>query len=461
MNNFGFLSVVPIIIVIVLAVLTKRTMASLIIGSIIASIIAYGTGFFGPWVDALYAGLADGVWGWMALVCGLFGSLVGLFTASNCVSSFSDIAYKFANTRRKSLIATFILGVIVFVDEWLSVLVVGHAMKEVTDKHRIPRELLAYVITATGAVVCVLLPFSTWSAFHAGQFEANGIAESGQGLTAYINTIPYMFWPLFALVISLLIVTGVIPVWGPMRKAVLRAEKEGVLLPGGDPSADIVEQEMAAATQEENNNKKQKTSALNFIIPLIVLAAITMMTAEMLYGVMGAIIVCAIMYFVQRILTFSEFCTAMLDGFKDMLGVIGIVYAAFVLRTLNETLGLADYVIGAVRGNISTELLPAAVFVVMCALIYAAGNFWGMAAISFPVVIPIGLAADANMTLIASAVVCATSFGATACFYGSEVALTCSATKVSNIDYAKTSLPIIAIPTVLSVIAFAIAGYIV
>lgn len=456
-SNYGFMSVVPILIVIVLAIITRRTMASLIIGSVIAALIAYGTGFFLPWVDALYAALADGVWGWMALVCGLFGSLVGLFTASNCVSSFSDIAYRFANTKKRSLLATFILGVIVFVDEWLSVLVVGTAMREVTDKHKIPREYLAFVITATGAVVCVLLPFSTWSAFYAGQFEANGIAAAGEGLQAYIATIPYMFFPIFALIIAFLMIIGIIPTWGPMKKAITRAETLGQVLPdssfllGNDTP---VNSDSAACT-------KRKTSALNFVIPLIVLATVTIVTEEMLFGVIVAILVCAIMYFPQRIITYAEFCIAMLEGFKDMIGVIGIVYAAFVLRTLNLKLGLADYVIGIVRGNISSELLPAAVFIVMCVLIYAAGNFWGMAAISFPVIIPIGLAADANMTLIASAVVCATAFGATACFYGSEVALTCSSTQIATTDYAKTSLPLIALPTVLAIIAFAVAGYVV
>ena len=115
----------------------------------------------------------------------------------------------------------------------------------------------------------------------------------------------------------------------------------------------------------------------------------------------------------------------------------------------------------AVQGNISPELLPAAVFVLLCGLIFAAGNFWGMVAISFPVVIPVALAAGADMTLIASAVVCASAFGATACFYGSEVCLTCAAIDIETVDYAKTSLPILAIPTGLSVVAFAIAGYIV
>jgi Na+/H+ antiporter NhaC len=237
-----------------------------------------------------------------------------------------------------------------------------------------------------------------------------------------------------------------------MKKAILRAN-EGEVLP-------LMNQAELAAikTMDQADDGKKKSSAWNFIIPIIVLATVTIITAEMLFGVLSAIVVCGLMYFPQRLMNFQEFCAAMLDGFKDMLGVIGIVYAAFVLRVFNDHLGLADYVIGLVKGNISAALLPAVCFIVLSALIFAAGNFWGMAAISFPVVIPMGLAADANMTLMAAAIVCATTFGATACFYGSEVSLTCSSTDVPNVAYAKTSLPIIAVSFVLTIVAFVIAG---
>ena len=436
-SYYGFFSLAPVIIVIALVIITKRTMACLIIGSIIASFIAYGINFFARWVDALYIVLANPTFEWIVLVCGLFGSLVGLFNASNCVARFSDIAYRIAGTRRKSLIATFLLGLVIFVDDWLSVLVVSNSMKPVTDKHNVPRELLSYIISANGANICVLVPFSTWSAFFAGQFTLNGLCPSGSGTAAYIATIPYLFFSCISALICFFIVSGAIPVWGPMRKAELR------LTPAG-----------------ESAGERKKSSALNFIIPLAVLAVVTIITKEMLYGVLSSIFVCAALYFPQKLVTFSEFCIAMLNGFKDMVGMLGIVYAAFILRVFNDTLGLADYVIGLVRGNVSAALLPAACFVVLSALFFAAGNFWGMAAISFPVVVPMGLAAGANMTLIASAVVCAATFGSTACFYGTEVSLICAATEIQNVDYAKTALPIIAVPFALAVIAFCAAGYI-
>ena len=125
----------------------------------------------------------------MALVCGLFGSLVALLQASRSVYSFTEVATRYANSKRKSLVTTFILGCVIFVDDWLDVLVCSHAMKGVTDKNRVPREMLAYIITAHGANVCVLIPFSTWAAFFAGQYEANGLCAEGEGMSMYLSLI--------------------------------------------------------------------------------------------------------------------------------------------------------------------------------------------------------------------------------------------------------------------------------
>ena len=450
-NNFGFLSIAPVLIVIALVIITKRTMACLIIGSIIASIIAYGVKFFSSWVDALYAVLSNPTYEWIVFVCGLFGSLVALFHASNCVARFSDIAYRLANTRKKSLVTTFLLCVVIFVDDWLAILVVSNAMKTVTDKHKVPREFLAYIIAANGANVCIMVPFSTWSAFFAGQFEANGICPPGESTSAYISTIPFLFFSYISMIVCLLIVSGILPVWGPMKKAMFRAE-HGMLLPEG--------YETPQTSEEAPGDDKKKSNPLNFILPLIILAVVTVVTKEMLYGVLSAIFACAVLYFSQRLVTFSGFCMAMMNGFKDMVGMLGIVFAAFTLRVFNDTLGLADYVIGLVKGNVSAALLPAACFVILSALFFAAGNFWGMAAISFPVVIPMGLAAGANMTLMASAVVCSATFGSTACFYGTEVSLICPVTQITNVDYAKTVLPILAVPFLLTVVLFCIMGFV-
>ncbi|MCL2580437.1 MAG: hypothetical protein FWE32_10485 [Oscillospiraceae bacterium] len=445
----GILSLLPITVVITLAILTKRTMSSLMIGGVVGAILAFGTGFFSPWVDSMYWALSNGTWQWMALVCGLFGSLVALFQVTKSIKSFSSVALKFATSRKKSLIGTFLVGCAVFVDEWLSALVVGHAMKRVTDKFNVSRTFLCYLIMAVGTTICIVVPFSTWSAFFAGLYESTNVAPIGQGTAVYISTIPFMFFPIAAIIIAFLIVVGILPVWGPMRKEIARAADSGqVFIPGHEPTTD----------QSIDPDEKYPHFA-NFIVPIIVLAVVTVVTVEMLYGIMAALATCFIMYVSQKMITVHEFCTAMLNGFKDMIGVIGIVFAAFALRVFNEELGLAPFVISMVYDILNPAILPVAVFFLISVMIFAAGTFWGMAAISFPVIIPVAEAMGANIPLVAAALVCATAFAANACFYGAEVTLACSATDVRNTDYAKNALPIIAAPYIIAMIMFAIAGH--
>ena len=458
MDHYGILSLVPVICVIVLVFITKRTMASLIAGSIIGAIILFKQDFILNWIDAIYTVLSDGTWGWLFLVCGLFGSLVGLFELSGGAMGFSEVATRVCKTRKQSLFMTWILGIIVFVDDWLNALAVGAAMRNVTDKYKVPRELLAYVICATGAVVCSLIPFSTWGAFMAGQLESNGVAAVGEGTAVYIQTIPYIFYALVALFVVPLYIAGIIPHYGPMKKAEIRAETTGQVFP--DSMLDAIRAEKAAVEKEALDVGMKKGKAINFIIPMLVLAGVTMITAEILYGIFASLVVCAIMYFPQKIMTMNEFFDGMISGFKDMMGVIGIITAAFILREMNNGLGLPDYVIGLVRDSLDPRLLPIVVFIIVSALTFAAGNFWGMAAISFPVIIPIAMAMNVDPIMVSGAIISGTTFGSNACFYGSEVSLTCSSTQVQNQDYAKTALPIIAIPFIGACILYAVFGFI-
>jgi Na+/H+ antiporter NhaC len=156
----------------------------------------------------------------------------------------------------------------------------------------------------------------------------------------------------------------------------------------------------------------------------------------------------------------KEFLDAMMSGFKSMLGVVGIISAAFILREMNSGLGLPEFVIGIVKDSLNPSLLPVVVFIIVSALTFAAGNFWGMAAISFPVIIPIAFEMGVDPIIVSGAIISGTTFGSNACFYGSEVTLTCSSTEIQNQDYAKTALPIIIIPFVLSCILYTIFGFV-
>jgi len=449
----GIISLIPVVSVIVLAVITKRTFEPLLAGSLIGFLLLKGAGFFPAWLDAVYEVMMDGTTVWIVLVCGLFGSLIMLLEKSGGAFGFSDMAKKFTKKRGTSLVATWILGIIIFVDDYLNALAVGSAMRKVTDSHRVPREFLAYVINSTGAAVCVLIPFSTWAAFMAGQLDANGVTVAGSATAAFIKIIPYVFYGWMAVLIVPLFSLKIIPLFGPMKRAVKRAEETGEVFP--ESTRDKKEE-----FDEVETSFKGKPKVLNFLIPMAALAIITVITQDMLLGVFLSIAICFVLFIPQKLLSFGEFFDSVLNGFKDMLLVLWIIVAAFFLQKANEGLGLTPFVIESVEPILSARLLPVASFIIIGFLAFATGSFWGVAAIAFPIIIPLATAMDVNVYLVCGAIVSAAALGSHTCFYGDAVTLSCASSQIQNSDYAKTSIPIIAVPFALAVVLYLVFGFI-
>ena len=200
--NIGLIALLIIVGIVVGAILTRRCTEFLVLGSIVGAIFLFGQNFMTEWLEILQNVCADNVW--LILVCGLFGSLIALLQESKGSLGFSKLISKFCNTERKTLLTTFILGILIFVDDYLNVLSIGVCMKGVYDKRKIPRESLAFMLDSTGAPVCVLLPFSTWAVFFSSIFmEEKSVQDLGysSAMDAYCSTIPFMFYPIIILII--------------------------------------------------------------------------------------------------------------------------------------------------------------------------------------------------------------------------------------------------------------------
>lgn len=449
--EYGALCLIPVAVVIVTALLTRRTLECMLLGALVGFIILdpnpgkWIANFFG----AFYTVVGDATTVWIILVCGLFGTLIAIIEKSGGTEGFAELATKVAKGRKSALITTWILGIIVFIDEYLNALAVGFAMRKVTDKYNIPREELAYVANSTGATVCVLIPFTTWSAFMISQIvEVLGL-DASEGTATYLHVIPWILYGWISVLIVPLFIFKVIPAFGPMKKARERAEA-GQTLPDS-----TVEQVM---TEESEKISDKKPKAINFWLPMLILAVVTIITSEMLYGVSAGIISAAILYAPQKILKPKDFLDTGIKGFEEMFLVLAIVVAAFVLQQANDGLGLTTYVIGKVEPILSPSLLPVFSFLVVAILAFCTGSFWGVAAIAFPIILPLATSMDINVMLAAGAVVSGASFGSQSCFYSDAATLTCKSTQISNNDYARNVLPILAVPLLLGVIAFLIAG---
>lgn len=350
---------------------------------------------------------------------------------------------------------TYLLGLVIFIDDYLNALTVSSAMKKVTDKFRVSREMLAYVVDSTAAPVCVLVPFSTWAIFVAGLLEKSEAAETGQGLSVYISAIPYMVYGWVAILIVPLVALSLIPVFGPMKKAEQRAAETGEVVPPGTGKIAALEDDVAEAA-------KANPRLHNFLIPIILLIFSTWyFGVDALKGVVVAIVAASLMYVVQRLLSMNEIFDTIIEGFKTMVFPLAIVVVSFMLKEVNDGLGLTSYVIETVRPLMSGSMLPVVTFLSLSVITFATGSFWGVYAVSLPIVIPLALAMDANLALAIGAVISSGAFGSHSCFYGDSTVLSATGCGCKPIDHALTQIPYALVTAGITSVIFIVLGVVV
>lgn len=379
-----------------------------------------------------------------------FGAIIKLFEKSGALLGFSDILSRFANTRKKAMVATWIMGIIMFVDDYLNVLAVSFSMKEITDRNRIPREHLAYGVNSMGASICVLIPFTSWSAFAIGT-----MTEQGLGFSDYVKAIPYMFFPIIAIIVCLLVALGVIPKVGLIKKAYERVDAGGPLLveeeSGGLPTMNM----------EGNNEGVQPSSPLNFMIPIVVLIAVMLLcNGSLVHGIIAAILSQLVLYTAQKIMTLSEFTNTLLEGVTGMASLAFIICFAYIVGVANDAMGFSNFVINGFNGAIPPSLLPAIAFLVVAGVSFAAASFWILIVISVPIFIPLAINMGIEPSIVVAAIMSGVAFGSKFCFYSDAVFMTSAGTGVPNITQIKAVAPYVLGSAVLAAIAFVIVGVI-
>ena len=449
--NLGLVAIIITLFIIVGAVVTRRCVECMIAGSMVAAVFVYGTGFLTGWSESLQNMLADNVW--VMLVCLLFGGLIGLLTDSKGSFGFSKYISKICNTQRKTLLSTFIMGILIFVDDYLNVLSIGVCMKKISDKQKLPRETLAYLLDSTGAPVCVLLPFSTWAVFYASLFyEQESVKALGvtSALGAYIKAIPFLFYPMITLLIVFLFVMGWMPKLGPMKKAYERVEQTGK-----------VYSDASRKYNHDDPEGEEDGNIWNFLLPMGVLVGVAVATGDILVAVILALIVCFVLYVPRRILSVEDFLSSMIRGFGDMLPTLTMLLVTFVLKDISGQMGMTEYIIEIAEPFLFASIFPAMVFVLGAVLAFTTGSDWGMSSIITPIVFPLGAALGANPVLIMAAIISGGTFGSHACFYSDATLLASQAAGVDNMEHALTQIPYVIIASVLSVICFIAAGLLV
>lgn len=447
-TDYGLISLVPVLVVIVSAIITKRALEPLILGTLVGFVILAKENFVVAYLDSLYGELGES--SYYIIIFGLFGIYIHLLEKANAISGFTKVGLRFAKNKKKAAFLAWIMGIVFFLDNYFSILGAGISNREIADKNKMSREMFSFAVNAVACCTCVLVPLSLWGVFMSGQIETTLGIGTGMGLSEIIKSIPFMFFAWVLLVFVLLYQFRIIKPFGPMKKAEERAETTGAVLP-----------EDLAAQAPANSDEDEKTvNILNFIIPMASLIAVTLITQELTYGLIVGIVLCFILYIAQKLITAAEAFDAICKGFEEMFVVTALVISAFVLQNANDELGLAPFVVNSVVNVISAPLLPVIAFVLLMVLGFVTGSFWGMAAVCFPIMLPLAQALNANIYLTIGAVIAGCAAGSATCFYGDSVTLTCGLTKIRNIDYLRNALPMLIPPIIVTIIIYIVAGFI-
>lgn len=470
----SFWALIPPIIAIGLALITKEVYSSLFVGIAVggllsANIFKEGFSLTGSMDyiinDGLISAVADSSGIFIFLV--LLGVMVALINKSGGSRAFGNWAVKHIKSRAGAMLATFALGVLIFIDDYFNCLTVGSVMRPVTDSHKISRAKFSYLIDATAAPVCMIAPISSWAAAVASY------AEDGQGLKLFIQAIPYNYYSLLTFVFIIAIVFLKVD-YGPMKLHEMNAILNNDLYTSGDRVDNVAE--------EEGNAKGKVIDLILPVVFLIVTCVFALVynggildganfidafsntdaTVGLPWGALIALILTMIYMVCRRVITFKGAMECVPEGFKAMVPAITILTFATALKNMTGLLGakyfVADLMNGAAEGL--ANFLPAIIFLVACGLAFATGTSWGTFGILIPIVTAI-FPADSTILVIGISACLAGAVCGDHCSPISDTTIMSSAgAQCNHINHVNTQLPYAITVAAISFVCYVISGFV-
>lgn len=403
------------------------------------------------WMDAFFRVATDYSHQWVFLVCALFRSLITLLGESHGTLGFTKALGKLCRGPKSTMIVTWIMGILIFVDDYLNIMTLSTCMKKLTDQRRVPREALSYIIDSTGAPVCAILPFSTWAIFFSGLFFVQpGIAELGYGtaMETFYHVIPFTFYAIAAVIIVPLFIVGVIPKLGRMKTAYRRLQETGK----------VYSPESAPLNEEDESEFQTQGSLVDFILPVGVLIILAIISGELFLAVAAAIAVCFVLYIPRGKMSFSRFCDLAMHGFCNMIPTVSIIFFAFVMQEAMSDIGIANYIVTLVRPYVNAMIFPLVTFLAVAILNFSTGSVWGIPAIVSPILLPLAQSVGADLLLVMGAIVSGATLGSHACFYSDATVLTSSCCKIENMDHALSQMPYALCASGISAVGYLVCG---
>ena len=476
----GLLSIIPPLLAILMALIFRQVIVSLMFGVYIGAVFIYN---YNPLIALLrlidkyiISAISDTSHIQIIVFTLLFGGVIGLISKSGGTRGIANVIIRFAKTRKSTMISSWLAGLVIFFDDYANTLIVGNLMRPVTDRMKISREKLSFIVDATAAPVASVFIISSWIGFEVGLIQdgLKMIGSDADGYSTFLATIPYRFYPI-AMLLFVFIISYFQRDFGPMYKAERRALIEGRVSPNSDNNQKSLDE------FSEIFGNEDKAKWYNGIIPIFIIIFGTIIGLvytgisslqeqgisdyglreiisnsdsylALLWSSFTACIVAAIMILSQKIMSLSETIDAWFLGIRSMLLAIIILTLAWSIGAITVEMKTADYIISLIGGDISPHYLPVLIFIIAAITSFATGTSWGTMAIMMPIVIPLAhsvaglnnlVPADSTIILygVISSVLAGSVFGDHCSPISDTTILSSIASRCNHVDHVRTQLP--------------------
>lgn len=494
-HAYGWLALLPPIIAVVLALLTKEVLGSLLVGifsgyfiyvnfappEVLAN-LASSNPIIGPLVEMVQSIINNAGDPWnmaILLFLALLGGMVAVVTAAGGSGAYGEWAAKKVKSRGGAQLAVFLLGCIIFIDDYFNSLTVGTVMRPLTDRYKISRAKLAYILDSTAAPVTILVPISSWVAYIISVMEPT-LRQSGfqlNGLSGFMATVPFNIYAWLSLLMVVVISITRLE-FGPMAQFEQRAMDHGELQADRD----------ATAPGDDFSSLKvsKKGTPLDLIIPIVGLILFTILAmlytggyfgsdislwqafadtdsaTSLVYGGIGALILCMVLFVPRKLMTYGEFMNAFIQGAKSMIPAFCILILAWTFGSVLRDDGLqtGTFVASLIGSRVPVKLLPAIMFIVSGLIAFSTGTSWGTFAIMLPIAIPISGGVNPEMIgVMMASVLAGAVFGDHCSPISDTTILSSTGAACHHIDHVSTQIPYALTVAAVSFIGFIIAGF--
>ncbi|MBQ7371793.1 MAG: Na+/H+ antiporter NhaC family protein [Blautia sp.] len=464
-------ALLPPVIAIALALITKEVYSSLFVGILVGGLLYSDFNLeqtlLHAFNDGIVASLADSYNVGILVFLVILGTMVALMNKAGGSAAFGRWASAKIRTRAGAQLATIALGVLIFIDDYFNCLTVGSVMRPVSDKSKISRAKLAYLIDATAAPVCIIAPVSSWAA------AVSSYVDDGNGLYLFIRAIPFNFYALLTIIMMIFLALTNMD-YGPMAKHERNAREKGDIFSGMKTAAD-------AAAEKANPNGK----VLDLVLPIVVLiisCVIGMIysggffdgesfvdafsnsdaSVGLMLGSAVTLVITIIYLLIRRILSFKEIADSLPEGFKAMVPAILILTFAWSLKAMTDSLGAKQFVEAVVKSSAGgfQSFLPAIVFLIACFLSFATGTSWGTFGILIPITLGVFPLTDPLGVVCVSACMAGAVCGDHCSPISDTTIMASAGAQCDHVTHVSTQLPYAITVACVSFVSYIIAGFV-